>query len=243
MIPKIIWQTHEWKYEDLPENFRGTIKTWKNLNPEWEHRYVDASQRAIDVKKYNRLLYRYYALADGVTQADIWRYVIIYTDGGVYADMDSICTMPLDYMIEKYYNGEDTISLEIMSENPNFEFNEKYGQNGVNNSNFAAVKNSKIMKMIIDNIINKYRKITLLDVFNTCNFEDKIDGQIKCLSLYYEMYSDVVMNNQKEVCFNFKASTHSKDFKEKFDSDYWIDNYGEQISYFSFIREKNLELY
>ena len=261
MIPKIIWQTHEWKYEDLPENFRGTLKTWKNLNPEWEHRYVDAKQRAEDVKKYDQNLYRYYMLANKITQADIWRYIIIYTNGGVYADMDSICIKPLDYMIEKYYNDQDMVvtpefivdSYKIkptIHKYLNFKVEEKsnwkiykenlqYYYRGVNNSNFATIKNSKIIKIIIDSILNKYNKITLLDAFDTWEENGPIGG----LWLGYREYSDIVIKNKEIVSFNFDASIHAKEFKEKFEGDFLIDNYGEITSYSSFIKENNLEFY
>jgi hypothetical protein len=243
MIPKIIWQTHEWSYEDLPENFLRVIKTWKNLNPEWQHRYVNAVKRAADVKEYDETLYRYYLLADKITQADIWRYIIVYKHGGVYADMDSICTMPLDYMIDKHYKDEDLISLAIMIDYQKPKINGEYDSSGVNNSNFAAIKNSKIMKLIIDNIIEKYKKITLLDVFNSSEIGHEISGRIRCFWLGYRQYSDIVMQNQDDVCFNFEASIHSQDFKQKFDTDYMINDYGKQIPYFSFVIEKNLKLY
>ena len=234
MIPKIIWQTHEYKHEDIPENFLRTMQTWKNLNPEWQHRYADATERARQVRRYDQTLYRYYLLADNITQADIWRYIAIYENGGVYADMDSICTMPLDYMIDKYYNGEDLISLHIMID---------HQPNGVNNSNFAGIKNSKIMKLIIDDIITKYKKITLLDVFAGSEEGDEVQGKIETFWLGYKQYSDIVMQNKKDVCFNFKASIHSQDFKESFNTDYMIDNYGEQINYFNFIKNKSLKLF
>jgi hypothetical protein len=243
MIPKIIWQTHEYKHEDIPENFLRTIQTWKNLNPEWQHRYVDATERARQVKEYSQTLYRYYLLADNITQADIWRYIAIYRDGGVYADMDSICNMPLDYMIDKYYNGEDVISLQIMVDYQLPKIDGEYQSSGVNNSNFAGIKNSKIMKLIIEEIITKYKKITLLDVFAGSEEGNEIQGRIRTLWLGYRQYSDIVMQNKKDVCFNFRASIHSQDFKESFNTDYMIDNYGEQISYFNFIKNKSLKPY
>ena len=107
MIPKIIWQTHEWEYKDLPHNFNRCIQTWKNLNPEWEYRYHSAIDRAIDVRDFDQELYGYYMFADKVTQSDIWRYVVLYQYGGFYTDMDSFCIMPLEYSFKQFYNGKD----------------------------------------------------------------------------------------------------------------------------------------
>jgi hypothetical protein len=151
--------------------------------------------------------------------------------------------MPLDYMIDKYYNGEDVISLAIMIDYQKPKINGEYDCSGVNNSNFAAIKYSKIMKLIIDDITKKYRKLTLLDLFAGCDEGNEVPGKIRTFWLGYNQYSDIVMQNQKDVCFNFEASIHSQTFKESFDTDYMIDNYGEQISYFNFIRNKSLKPY
>ena len=41
---KIIWQTHKWEYEDLPDLYKKTSKTWQIMNPDWEYRYIPNSQ-------------------------------------------------------------------------------------------------------------------------------------------------------------------------------------------------------
>ena len=92
-MSKIIWQTHEWEHSDLPEHFRAATMAWKNLNPTWEYKYVSARERADQVKSFDYNLYKFYVLADKVTQADIWRYIVVYKHGGVYADMDSMLSL------------------------------------------------------------------------------------------------------------------------------------------------------
>jgi mannosyltransferase OCH1-like enzyme len=49
-VPKIIWQTHESKYNDLLPFQKDITNTWKNLNPGWEYRYINAEQRSLEVK-------------------------------------------------------------------------------------------------------------------------------------------------------------------------------------------------
>ncbi len=96
MIPKIIWQTHENKYNDLLPFQKNIINTWKNLNPKWEYRYVNAEERYLEVKQYGDIAFNYYINADKIHQADIWRFITIYKYGGFYADLDSICTQSID---------------------------------------------------------------------------------------------------------------------------------------------------
>ena len=36
MIPKIIWQTYESSFEELPKEAKNLVTIWKEKNPEWE---------------------------------------------------------------------------------------------------------------------------------------------------------------------------------------------------------------
>lgn len=143
MIPKIIWQTHNYKYDELPSHLIKYTKNWQNLNPGWTYNYVDHEQRSLFVKKYLPDIHeKYYLNCEPMYQADIWRYAVIYKYGGVYADMDSYCIKPLDYMLEGY-SGQDII----------FTLPQQDGT--INNANFAAVKQSISIKQTIELIMEK----------------------------------------------------------------------------------------
>jgi hypothetical protein len=195
MIPKIIWQTHELPYEKLPNFQKNIIYTWKYLNPDWEHKYVDAEQRSLDVKEYDKFLHSCYLLVGKIHQADIWRLVSIYKNGGIYADMDSVCIKPISESIEWNYNGEQMMCSSI-----------GFQSSGVNNSNFGAIKNSAIVKVIIDELILKY----------------KILGMEKLLFLpdgwpENPLFSEIVQKNKKLIYFNNEYFHHSQEYKDNFD--------------------------
>ena len=44
MIPKIIWQTYKDPIDTLAPYMTKSIQTWKDMNPEYEHRYMDDKQ-------------------------------------------------------------------------------------------------------------------------------------------------------------------------------------------------------
>lgn len=98
-IPKIIWQTY--KTKKLPIDAMNARQTWIKKNPEWEVNLFDDD----DIEKYileywDDRMYKFYkALPIGVMKADLWRYLILTTHGGVYADVDSICKIPVDVWI------------------------------------------------------------------------------------------------------------------------------------------------
>jgi mannosyltransferase OCH1-like enzyme len=137
MIPKIIWQTHNYKYQDLPEHLKKICRNWQNVNPGWEYRYVDHIEREKFIKDNVPELYDLYLKIQPFVQSDIWRTSVLYKFGGVYADMDSVCVKPIDYILQDY-NGEDIIVTPR-------------GKTGlVNCANFASVKESKTLKKIIE---------------------------------------------------------------------------------------------
>jgi mannosyltransferase OCH1-like enzyme len=225
---KIIWQTHEWEYSDLPEHFRAATTAWKNLNPTWDYRYVSARGREDQVKSFDYNLYKFYVLADKVTQADLWRYIAVYENGGAYADMDSICTAPLDYTLEKNYNSE-----EVLATAPDEDITTS------NNANFYAVKNSKIIKTVIDNIFNRYRNITL---YQTILIDGGNQDLTYCIQEMLRTgpgdYSDVLMKNKDKVCFKLTGVGHGEELKHNFYPDYIVDYYGQEQKYSDLVKEK-----
>ena len=102
-IPKKLFQTAK-SYETLPAEIRENIARLKELNPEWEYRFFDDEQ----MKSYLRSnlqpeewdLLQEVNPRYGVVLADIFRYVIVYKEGGVYLDVKSTATKPLSQTID-----------------------------------------------------------------------------------------------------------------------------------------------
>jgi mannosyltransferase OCH1-like enzyme len=93
-IPKIIWQTM--KTNRVPVSMKDYADTWIDLNPEYEYRLQDDNDIINFIKKdFPDYLEGYKKLKYGASKADLWRYLIIYKYGGVYADMDCRCVNPL----------------------------------------------------------------------------------------------------------------------------------------------------
>jgi mannosyltransferase OCH1-like enzyme len=203
MIPKLIWQTHELKAEDLEAFQKNIANTWNFLNPTWTHKYVNAEERLMDIENYDPELVEIYLRLVKVNQADLWRYVKVYTEGGAYADMDSVCTKPLDYYMERNYNDQQMLCTPIgLGSTPG----------SVNNSNFAAIKNSQILKDIIDNIKSEYKAIA-----ENNPGSDIFENQ----SLTNILFSNHVIENQENVLFGFDCANHGEGWKNDF-KDYTI---------------------
>jgi hypothetical protein len=231
-VPKVIWQTHEWDYEDLPQNFKAAALTWQNLNPDWEYRYVTAAEREeqIKAKPEHFLLYLFYLATDKVTQSDIWRYITLYENGGAYADMDSVCAEPLDYSLRNVQPG-----TEIVCTDPD--------ENGdTNNANFVADKLSRVLHSVLEDILNNiYMKVSLISILNTAtDTKVSLDEALKVnLRLGPGAYSRVLKQFEPIVCREYRGAIHSSDIKkDDYKPKHVVNYYGNPFSYV-YLAEKN----
>ena len=100
-IPKIIYQT--WKTKQLPETCAQIQENIQRLNPSYELViYDDHDMDNFIRSNFDEYVFRCYsALNVGAAKADLWRYCILYKNGGVYLDIDSEILQPLDELIRE----------------------------------------------------------------------------------------------------------------------------------------------
>jgi mannosyltransferase OCH1-like enzyme len=130
LIPKIIHTS--WKSKDLLDSdsilVSNGIARLVNLNPNWQFNiYVDEE---IDQYLFENLDKTEYSLIKDehiVAKLDIWRLMKLYTEGGMYVDVDRYCNVVLDEVINthskcvlpisKYYDFSQDIMISA-PENP-----------------------------------------------------------------------------------------------------------------------------
>jgi len=105
-IEKTIWQTYETSYEDLADFAKEGVGTWLHHNPEWTHGYMSGPDRENFFKdNFSEEVYQtYLAMPLGVMKAGLWRFAILYINGGVYADMDTHCQTPISTWLNEDYD-------------------------------------------------------------------------------------------------------------------------------------------
>lgn len=115
-IEKNIWQTYETTFDELPAYAKESVGTWTYQNPEWKHGYMSGPDREKFFKeKFNDDVYNTYMnLPLGVMKAGLWRFAILYVYGGVYADMDTHCKVPIETWLKPDYD----VILDIERETP-----------------------------------------------------------------------------------------------------------------------------
>jgi hypothetical protein len=98
-VPKIIWQTM--KTNRVPAFMKAYATTWIENNPEYEYRFYDDDDIINFIRdNFPAYLEAYKKIKYGASRADLWRYLIMYKYGGVYAEMDCRCINPLRQWID-----------------------------------------------------------------------------------------------------------------------------------------------
>jgi len=143
MIPKIIWQTYESEYKDLPQLALEFANSWQEENPDWEYRYVSGEERAEFVLKHFGEEWHkiYLSYTAGVLQADLWRYMCLYINGGVYSDLDILCKKPIESWLDL---------------NLNFAVSEELNNPGYTQMLFASSPNNIFLKNILKDIKEQF---------------------------------------------------------------------------------------
>lgn len=91
VIPLKIYQT--WHTKDLPPLMKRCTNLLKKANPEFEYHLYDDND-CIEFIKNNfnpDVLWAFNQLIPGAYKADLWRYCILYINGGIYLDIKYKC--------------------------------------------------------------------------------------------------------------------------------------------------------
>ena len=197
-IPRNIYQTFE-SFECC-ENMYNSIQSWKDLNIEYEHYYFDNKKSVEFINKYfdKSVLTAYLKLVPGAFKADLWRCCVLYINGGVYVDADTICLLPLkDYILP---NDEFVVSRD----DP---MSKSYLWNGF----IASTPKHPFLKKQIDEIVNNVasnKKCYYLDISGPGLLGKSVNEVTgRNINTEYELGENIIND------YNFKILFH--DWKTK----------------------------
>lgn len=111
MIPRIVHNIWIQGYTSMPSSLQEQYKKHVDMNPSWVFMFWDGSMIEDLLKTKYINIYNVYINVGSLQgyggvaiRSDIARYVILYEFGGVYYDMDFICTEKLDNIIHSNSN-------------------------------------------------------------------------------------------------------------------------------------------
>ncbi len=99
-LPKLIHQT--WKNKVPHPALRCCVESFQFMNPGWTVRYYTDEDCLVWVRKHcPELRDAYLSFPRGIHRADLFRILVLYFEGGVYADIDIECIRPLDELLAR----------------------------------------------------------------------------------------------------------------------------------------------
>lgn len=156
-VPKTIHQTYT--NEVLPSEIRENINKLKELNPDWKYCYYNDDDMETYIKRnfpevlefYQRINPKY-----GAARADLFRYLLMYKEGGVYLDIKSSFSRPLDntikptdkFLLSHWINGKgerfEDWGIHPEISNPKGEYQQCF---------IVATQGHPFLKAVIENVL------------------------------------------------------------------------------------------
>ncbi|CAK7243346.1 MAG: hypothetical protein STHCBS139747_004864 [Sporothrix thermara] len=123
-FPHKIWQTWKVNPLDFEERDHNTARSWVTRNPDYQYEVLtDGNEMSYIAFHYgpegfNRpdIVDFYNNVQATIVRADLLRYLIMYAEGGIYADIDVEALKPMSKFIPERYNKRDidmVVGVEI----------------------------------------------------------------------------------------------------------------------------------
>ncbi len=151
MIEKNIFQI--WKNENLPYYLKGFAYSWKKQKSFNYHLYTDESMDEFVHTKYKEILPAYNKLTI-VEKTDLFRLMLVYEFGGIYADLDTTCQKDLEVLWKEHPNATIMVGVEADTTIEVQEIMKLPRLYQLCNWTFAANKGNPVVKKIIERVID-----------------------------------------------------------------------------------------
>lgn len=99
-IPKKIWQTNYTNRVSLPMYLNYLFNRLMSLSYEYHYVSTEARLAYIESTMPEEISSAFKMLVNGASQADLWRLIVLNTEGGVYMDIDAHLVWPLSKIIK-----------------------------------------------------------------------------------------------------------------------------------------------
>ncbi|CCU75907.1 unnamed protein product [Blumeria hordei] len=190
-FPRKIWQS--WKIDvlQLEEKELVRARSWTAKNPGYRYEMLTDGNDMDYVEQHfgpaglNRqdIVHTYRTLQAKIIKADLLRYLIMYVEGGVYADVDVEALRPIDRFIPERWNEKDIdmiVGVEI--DMPHYSDHPILGPKSKSfcQWTFVCKPHLPVMMHLIDNIIlwlnglSRKQKVPISDLI--LDFDEVITG-------------------------------------------------------------------
>jgi mannosyltransferase OCH1-like enzyme len=154
MIEKIIHQIWLQGEINIPNKYYRNIESVKKFHNSWQYMLWDEIKiikLILTKKEWTDIYYKFIYIHQKI---DFAKYIILYTYGGIYIDIDIEVIKSFDNLIEK--NNKYDLIISKSNVNAYESFIATRSVNIYNNGIIIAKKNSKTLLLLINTIIKKF---------------------------------------------------------------------------------------
>lgn len=116
-IPRKIWQTWHTPAGLLADEDKERVRSWLEKNPHYQYELVTDRGSETYVRQHfaedPMIRDVFLNLTDTIIRADFLRYLVLYADGGVYADLDVECRDSVDNWVPMAFRGKASMVLGV----------------------------------------------------------------------------------------------------------------------------------
>ncbi|KAK4946381.1 hypothetical protein LTR10_014579 [Elasticomyces elasticus] len=163
-FPEKVWQTWKVDAAGLDAKDAARVRTWTTKNPKYRYELLTDDNALSYVKHHygpngiNRpdIVHVYETLNAKIIRADLLRYLVMYVEGGVYADIDVECLKPIDGFIPNRYDVKDVdMVIGIETDMPDFKDHPVLGQKSQSFCQWTFMGKARlpVMMRLVENII------------------------------------------------------------------------------------------
>ena len=156
-IPKVIYKTGIDDYDKLPQRLKAIFKDNLKINTNFTIRYYsDKDSREFIRNNFSKdIINAYDKLIPGAYKADLFRYCILYKNGGVYSDLTQRILKPLESFID--FEKDE---LYLVKDIEHYKVNGEGSSKGIQISFIAARPGNdiflKAIRRIVKNVKDEY---------------------------------------------------------------------------------------
>ena len=129
-----IWQTSKFPAEYVSSENEKFMRTWTDLNPGYQHKLLTDELIAGYVRDHFHasnpdIEETFFRAKDSVLQLNLIKYMVLWSEGGVYSDLDVACVQPLSQWVPPQFIDQAGIVLGVQIE-------QKAGLDGIAKDSF-----------------------------------------------------------------------------------------------------------
>ena len=200
-VPLTIYES--WGTHKVPSKMRDTIYNLVNTNPEFDY-YLYSDENCIEFIEENYdsdVLDAFYTLKPGAYKSDLWRYCVLYKNGGVYLDIKFYTVVPLISLVEKHpilYVKDDPSKCSNLNDGP-----------GIYNAFMVSTPNNHIFKLCISDIVNscklKLYKDNVLHITGPCLLGEILRDYSQNYNTQFSLKDDFAGFERELIVYNVKT--------------------------------------